>query len=651
MTENKLGSISDSTSRYYYLPTFLKIVFIILTVLGIGTAVYYLFGFNIAGNILLDVGYYYLLINAFLTAAFLILPGRESDRQRIPYYDLIAALLSFGITFYFFLHAWEIGFLGWNPPGTVQLIMAIILCVLVLEGARRMSGTPYLLVCVAFGLYPLFAEKMPDLIWGMSYPFELMIGSYVFGTESLLGIPLRVMGNILIGFLLFAGLLIASGAADFFLKLAYGLLGKYRGGPAKVAVFASGLFGSMSGSAISNVVATGSITIPAMKENGYPAHYAGAIEACASTGGILMPPIMGAVAFVAATMLNMYYSEIIIAAIIPSILYYFGLLVQADAFAARSGIKGLPASDIPPLKETLRQGWHFITVFIFLIWGLLYMRWGATTPFYASGLLIILSFSSRKTMLTPKRMINAIAEIGRITTQTMAVLLPMGIIVGALTFTGMSGAFTAGLVNMGGGNVALVLLMGIFACYIMGMAGLIIPAYIFLALTLAPALVELGNLNVLAIHFLIIYYSMLSLITPPVCLAAFVGATIAGAPPMKTGWQSMKLGVVIYFIPICFLFNPALLLQGSNYLESLYLFIFCLIGIALIAGGFEGYVIKIGNIKRWWRPLLVIAGLLIAFPNWYTTIIGFIISIVVLIPLYVSNRSTVNTSVSAKHKG
>jgi len=422
------------------------------------------------------------------------------------------------------------------------------------------------------------------------------------------------------------------------LNLAYGLLGKYRGGPAKVAVVASGFFGSVSGSAISNVVATGSITIPAMKKIGYPPHYAGAIEACASTGGILMPPIMGAVAFVAATILNMSYANIVVAAAIPAILYYFGLIMQADSFAAKTKIRGLDRENIPSIKRTLRQGWPFIAVFVFLLWGLLYMGWEETTPFYASGLLILLSFTSRETLMTPRRIMKAIVEVGKIITQTMAVLLPMGIIVGALTFTGMSGAFTAGLVHVGGGNVFLILLMGIAACYILGMAGLIIPAYIFLAITLGPALVTIGNLNVVAVHLMIIYYAMLSLITPPVCLAAFVGGAIAGASPMKTGWQAMKLGVVIYFIPIFFLFNPALVLQGPSYLESFYLFVLCLIGIVLIAGGIEGYLIRFGELRPWARIPLILAGLSIAFPEWISTIAGFGLAAIVVSAITLTRR-------------
>jgi TRAP transporter 4TM/12TM fusion protein len=541
----------------------------------------------------------------------------------------VVAALTFGITVYFYVNSFNIHYYGWTPPTNLNLALAVVLCIVVLEGARRTAGTVYFVICLVFALYPLYAEYMPGLLFGKSFPFRTTIGLYAFGSESLIGLPVKVMGEILIGFLIFAGMLIVTGAGDFFLNLAFGLLGRYRGGAAKVAVLASGFFGSLSGSVVSNVVATGSITIPAMKKLGYPPHYAGAIEACASTGGALMPPIMGAVAFVMATLLSVDYLVIITGAAIPAILYYFGLLMQVDAYAAKNGLKGLPKEEIPSLKKTLKQGWQFVAVFAFLIWGLIYMRWEALTPFYASGLLLVLCFTRRSTMLTPRALIQALATVGKLITQVVGLLFPVGLIIGALLFTGMSPSFTAGIVAFGGGNLFLILLLGVAACYIMGMAGLSLVAYIFLAITMAPALMKVAALNLLAVHLFIAYYDMMSLITLPVAGAVFVASPIANATPMKTGWQAMRLGVVLYFIPIFFLFNPALILQGPSLLESFYLFGLCLLGIALIAGGLEGYLLKVGRLSWWSRTLLIIAGFLIAFPGygqiltlWMTTIIG-----------------------------
>ncbi|MFC2003741.1 TRAP transporter permease [Chloroflexota bacterium] len=615
-------------TRYGNLPRLLKVVFLVLTIAGVGIVVYYLFGFSVRGYALIDAGYYYLIIACYLSCVFLILPARPKDKA-MPWYDLVAAALSFGIPFHFFLNAWNIVNLRWVPASPLNFALAIILCLLVLEAGRRAAGPIYLSICIIVGLYPLYAGHMPGILYGFSSPLDRTIALQVFGSEGLLGVPTKVMGDILIAFLIFAGILIATGAGRFFLNLALALLGRFRGGPAKVAVISSGFFGSLSGSILSNVAATGIITIPIMKRTGYPAHYAAAIEACASTGGGLMPPVMGAVAFVMCVFLAIDYAVVMVAAAIPAILYYFGLLMQTDAYAARVGLRGLPREEIPSFKATIKQGWPFLAVLAFLVWGLAYERWAAMSAFYAAGLMVVLSFSNRETMMTPRRIIEACVIVGRLITQTLAILLPIGFIICGLVITGTGPAFTSGVISLAGGNVYLILLLGVIACYLMGMAGLIVPAYIFLALTLAPAVIEVGGLDPLAVHLFIIYYALLASITLPVAAAAFLGATIAGARPMKTALTAMRLGIVIYFIPFLFVFNPALILRGPI-LESLYLFALCLVGILLIAEGLEGYLLKVGRIPFWVRTLLVLAGFLIAFPTWTATIIGAAVAVLVI---------------------
>jgi len=625
------------SARYDTLPLPLKVIFLSFSVLGIGLAVYYIFSFSIAGECLLNVGYYYLLIAFYSSLVFLILPARKKDRS-IPWYDLIATILIFGICFYYFLQAYDLSVSGWRPT-VLNIVLGTVLFLLITEGGRRSGGNVYLIVIILFACFPLFAPYMPGLLWGKGHSFIPTIGSLVFTQEGLLGIATKVTAEILVGFLLFAGFLIASGAGKFFLDLATVLLGRFRGGPAKVAVLSSGFFGSLSGSIFSNIVATGSVTIPTMKRIGYPAHYAGAVEACASTGGVLMPPVMGAAAFIMSEMIGVEYGTIIVAAAIPSILYYFGLLMQVDAYAARVGLKGLPHEEIPSLKKVLAEGWPFIFVFIFLVWGLLYMRWERFAPYYATVLLFLLSFIRKDTRLTPRRMVDTIATIGKLITQSIAIILPIGFIINGLTITGVSASFTAGLVHLGGGNVFTILIVGVIACYLLGMAGLLTPAYIFLAVSLAPAVIQIANLNVVATHLFIMYYAMLAAITPPVAAGAFLAGTIAGANLMKTAFQSVRLGIVIYFIPFFFVFNPALVLQGSI-LETVYLLILCLIGIVIIAGGFEGYLLKVGNISFWARPLLVISGLLIGFPEWLTTIIGAILAVFVIMLTIMTKRRT-----------
>jgi len=623
----------ERVTRYDALAKPLKTFFIVVCTAGMGLAVYYIFGFCIGGFTFLNAGYYYLLFGLYGSCVFLILP----ENKRVQWYDLVLSALFLAIAIYFFSNAMEIVTVGWVPASTFDVALACIFLLICLEACRRVTGFGLPAVAVILGLYPLIAGHMPGVLEGVSHPFSKAVALYAFGGEGVIGLPGAVLGGVLIGFLIFSGFLIATGAGEFFLNAAFALLGRYRGGPAKVAVVASGFFGSLSGSALSNIAATGSITIPAMKRTGFQPHYAGAIEACASTGGVLMPPVMGAIAFVMCALLEMPYYTIVLAALVPAILYYFGLLVQVDAYAARVGIKGLPKEAIPSLRGVLKRGWPFVAVFFFLIWGLLYMRWEFLTPFYASALLLLLSFSSRETMMTPRRLVRALVTVGKLVTITVAIFLPFGIIMSAITITGVAHAFTAGSVGLGGGNVFLIMVLGVVSCYIMGMAGVGIAAYVFLGIALAPAMILMGGLNTLAVHLFIMYYAMLALITPPVASAAFLGASIAGAPAMRTAFTSMRLGVVIYFVPFFFVMEPALILQGPI-LETLYLFVLCLLGIFLIGSGVEGYLLKMGRLDWWARPLLIVGGFLIAFPRWNTTFIGAVLALLAITILIILKR-------------
>ncbi|HJX12746.1 MAG TPA: TRAP transporter fused permease subunit, partial [Dehalococcoidales bacterium] len=616
-------------SRFQNLTPYVKAIFIILTLVGVGVAVFSMFGFTVNGRTMLDVSYYYLLIACFLTTVFLMMPLRKKDRSGLRWYDVVAAVLSLGASFYLFLQAYPLTTQGYFPVSTPNLVVSVILFILILEAARRGGGWVFVIICLFFGIYPVFAQYMPGILFGISRDLDATIGYQILSYGGILGIPTRVLGDTLLGFLVFAAVLVASGAGNFFLNFALGLLGRFRGGPAKVSVVSSAFFGSLSGSIFANIIGTGSVTIPTMKKMGYPSHYAAAIEACASTGGVLMPPVMGAIAFVMAELLNMEYALIMVAAFIPALLYYFGLLMQVDAYAAKAGLRGLNKQEIPSMLKTLKEGWPYIAVLIFLIWGLLYMRWERLAPWYASGLMILLSFFRRETIITPRKIVKILEEVGKLITQTVALILPIGFILGGLTVTGTAPAFTAAIVNMGQGDIILILLFGTVTCYILGMMGMGIGAYVFLAVTMAPAIIQAAQLNTLAVHLFIVYYSMLSAITPPVALGSFVAASLARADPMKTAVQSMRLGVVIYFVPFFFLFEPSLIFQGPI-IETVYHFALALVGVILIAGGMEGYLLKAGRVPLWARLPLFGGGFLMALPGWMTDTIGAAIAIVTI---------------------
>jgi len=615
-----------------------KIIFVFITIAGLCFSIFYIFSIHFKGLVLGEASYYYLFFSIFL-AGFFLAQGVRRRQTGIKWYDLLAAALALGLGFYFFLNAWEIGQVGWTNLTPFQFAAGIIYCILILEAGRRMAGPIFLGICIIIGvLYPLLAGHMPGLLFGNALsPMEIVIKN-VFGWDGILGMPGRVIAGIVVGFLLFAAFLITSGAGKFFLDLALALFGNFRGGPAKVAVIASAFFGSLSGSALPNIVSTGSITIPAMKRMGYPPNYAAAIEACASTAGMLMPPVMGALAFIMAAFIGVDYDVIIVAAAIPSILLYFGLLMQVDAYAGKVGLKGIPREELPSIKETLKQGWPFIIAIVFLVWGLVFMKWDVQTPFYATGLLVLLSFRSRETMMTPRKIVNAITLAGSMIAQTSAIILPLSFILIGLLATGVTLTCTSSFVVLGGGNVFGILIIGMVSCYLLGMVGMVGAAYIFLAISLAPAVLQVTELNEIAVHLFILYYSLLALITPPVATGAFLAAAIAQASPMKTAMTSMRLAIVIYFIPFFFVFNPSLVMQGPIF-ESIYLFIFCLIGITMIAAGLEGYLMKIGEIRYWARPLLVVGGFLIAFPEWYTTFIGGALTVIVITLMSVQKKS------------
>jgi TRAP transporter 4TM/12TM fusion protein len=629
-------------TRYEKLPIPLRVWFLIVSTVGILFAIYFVFSFSFGGTTLNPYAYYYMLMACYSSSVFLIIPARKKEAEVLPWYDIVATLLTFIIASYFVWNAWNIGNVGWVPPSIFQFVLALLFSLLILEGGRRMAGNVYTVVCIFFGLYPLFAGHMPGLLFGYSLSLEDTIATHVFGGEGMVGLPSKIMGDLLIGFLLFAGVLLASGAGHFFINIALALFGRFRGGPAKVAVVASAFFGTVSGSAVANVVGTGSITIPTMKRLGYPPHYAGAIEACASTGGILMPPVMGAVAFVMAAFLSIEYRQVCVAAAIPAILYYAALLFQVDFFAARTGLKGLPREELPSLGETLKTGWIFFAVLLFLIWGLLIMQWESYTPYYASVLMFALSFLRKKTMMTPKKIVATMATVGQMVTQTMAVMIPIAFIISGLVVSGTSASFTAGLVTLGGGNVLIILVLGAVACYILGMAGMMISAYIFLAVTLAPAVIQVGNLNPIAVHLFILYFVMLSCITPPVAVASFVGAAIAGAEPMKTALTSMRLGIVVYFLPFFFVYNPALILQGKLE-ECLYNFGTALCGSLFLAVALENYLWILGKLPHWvMRPIFFFSGLLILFPEKYSDMAGFfIVAITITVGIVLNKRRTV----------
>ncbi|MDU9005277.1 TRAP transporter permease [Sedimentitalea todarodis] len=612
---------------------------VVFTLAAIGVAINQLFNLRLGGYSLLEGMYLYVLAGLFLSLTFITFRAYGPPSSHVPWYDWLLSAATIVIIGFFVVTAGASLDGGWEYAAPEKAIWAsIALYLLILEGTRRAGGLVLFFIVLVFSLYPTFAEHVPDPLNGFTQPFTDVIPYFMISSEASFGIPMRAFGNLVIGFILFGAVLQFTGGGKFFNNLAMALVGGYRGGAAKVSIFASGFMGSMSGSVISNVLTTGAVSIPAMKKTGFSPRYAAATEACASTGGVLMPPIMGATAFVIASWLSRPYVEIMLAAAIPSILYFFGLFVQVDAYSARRGLTGLPKVDRPAVLNTLREGWLYIAVFALLIFLMVAFRWEKTAPFYAVTLLLVVNQFNKNDRVSWQGFLNIIASVGRTLSELVAVLLGIGMIVGAFQATGLTGPLANELVHMAGDSLTMLLIMGAVTSFIFGMGMTVTACYIFLAVVLAPALVQAG-LNELAVHLFILYWGMVSFITPPVALGAFAAASMAGANAFQTGFEAMKLGGVIYVIPFFFVLNPALIGQGPL-IEVAVVLACALIGVWFISAALQGYVSFVGPLNSSpmtavMRLVLFVAGLLIAAPiggiaglsHFMLTLVGFAIAI------------------------
>jgi TRAP transporter 4TM/12TM fusion protein len=574
----------------------------------------------------LNTEYYYLLIVCMLPFTFVIFPGgTTAPLDRIPWYDALLFLSTAISGLYLMFNVRKAAELGWEFGGTPLPVMAagLVMWVMLMEALRRTGGWSLLLSVLPFTVYPLFADaRWLGPLKGTQSTVEQATAYHVLSSESLLGIPIQAFAETVIGFLIFGTALMMTGAGKFFINLAFALCGTFRGGAAKVGIFASGLLGMMSGSVVSNVLTAGTMTIPTMKRTGFTASYAGAIEACASTGAVLAPPVMGATAFVIAQFLNISYAEVAVAAIIPAALYYLALFMQVDSYAARHGLEGLPRHELPSAWATIKEGWYYILVVALLVVMLLHFKRESHAPFYATALLLVLNqLFSKEKRWTPKTIVDFLEVNGRTFVELVGILAGCGLLIGAFSMTGVVSSLANDLLRIAGDNAFLLLAMCAITSLVLGLGLTTTACYIFLAILVAPALEKLG-LNKMAVHMFIFYWGMLSAITPPVAIASFAAAGIAGAPAMKTGWESMWVGSIIYFIPFFFVLNPALVLQGSNpYLEALGLTVLIAIGTLFICGGIQGYQAGIGDLRRagfmQWplRVLLILGGIVLATPG------------------------------------
>jgi TRAP transporter 4TM/12TM fusion protein len=548
-----------------------------------------------------------------LAGVFLRVKSRMSETgNTVPWHDWLccAASLATGlyITVMYPTIAYRLGVL--SPE---RWILGGIAILLILEATRRIAGWALVWVGLVCIFYAKFAYLLPGIFNAKGASWE-RIASYLYlDSSGLLGVALTVAASVIVAFIFFGQALYAVGGDRFITDVALIAMGRYRGGPAKVSVVSSALFGTVSGSAVANVAVDGAITIPLMKRSGYPAHLAAAIEAVASNGGQITPPVMGAAAFLIAEFLNIPYGQVALAAAVPAALYYLALFTQVDLEAAKRDITGLPSEQIPKFRNVLRLGWVFLFPLGFLVYALMVESWEAGKAGMATVLLTFLVGTLQKdTRPTFGAILKSIEDTGRTLLDIVVITALAGLVIGCLQLSGLTFKLSLILTSLSGGNVLVLLALTAVACILLGMSLPTAVVYITLAVLVGPALVQLG-VDPLAAHLFLFYFGMLSLITPPDCLATYTAAAIAQSDFWKTGWTGMRLGIAAYFVPFVFALHPALILKGTIG-EILVALTASSIGTFLIAVGCAGYLFRVLNWTK--RGVFCLAGLLLMLPTW-----------------------------------
>lgn len=503
---------------------------------------------------------------------------------------------------------------------TMDMAMATLLVFLVLEASRRVSGNVLSLLSLVFIAYGIFGRSMPGMFMHRGYDWTSLSNHFFANTEGIYGTSVNVAASYIFLFILFGAVMSKSGMGQLFNDLALSLAGHTKGGPAKVSVIASGFLGSINGSAVANVVTTGAFTIPLMKKTGYSKEFAGAVESAASVGGQLLPPIMGAAAFIMAEMLGVKYSSIIVWAAIPALLYYLGIIIQVQLRASKDGLVGLPKEQLPVLKTVLNARGHLLLPVFFLLYMLFF---SGTTVVYSAVLTIVVTIVvaqlKKDTRMSVRDMIDALANGAKQTVSVAIACACVGIIIGVCSKTGFGLTMANTIIALGGTSILFTLIFTMITCMILGMGLPSIPAYIITAAIAAPALSKLG-IAPAAAHMFSFYYAMFANLTPPVALASFAAAGLSGGDPMKTGVASVKLAIAGFIVPFMFVFSPQLMLINTTLIEGAWTAITACIGVFLLAVAVEGYFLA--KVAVWMRAVILVGALALMNPGIVTDGIG-----------------------------
>ncbi len=572
-----------------------------------------------------------------LFIGYMVFPAKKGMQRAnfIPWYDILLMIGGTGAFLYYAINAETI--VNRFKITTPEMIIGIVGILCLAELCRRSVGLPILFVAGALLVYAL--------IWGSTNPSMLArvienVRVLFYSKEGILSTPINVCSKYIVMFIIFGAFLERTGIADFFIKIANALVGRFSGGPAKVAVVASALEGMVSGSSVANTVGSGAVTIPLMKRTGYKPEFAAAAEASASTGGQIMPPIMGAAAFLMAETIGVPYSNVVVRAILPAVLYFAGVFITVHLEAKKEGLKGLSKEELPRLKPLLKQSYLLLPLIL-----LIYLVGTSTRSIaYAAAIAIVVailvSLFNKEHRITPKRLLEALAAGGQGMITVAAACGVAGIIAGVIGITGLAYTLFNGIVALAGNQVIVALFLTMLCCIVLGMGVPTTANYCIMAATCAPILVQMG-VPMIAAHFFVFYFGIVADLTPPVALAAYAGAAIAQANPMKTAFTATKLAIGAFIVPYVFALNPAMLFIDTSAWEVILICITSLVGIFAVSAALEGYFLH--SMKWYERVISAVGGLLLIYPGIVTDGIGLALVALVLAVQFIYRKKATLT--------
>ena len=570
-----------------------------------------------------------LFVGMVVLFTFFVYPAKKGNVKpnHMPWYDILLAIVGCIPFFYYVANFNRIVSMG-IAIGQTEVILGIIGILVLAECCRRAVGIPILCVASVFILYAFIGR-------GMS--LQLVVYNVFYTTNGIIGTPISVCSTYIALFLMFGAFLEATGVANFFIDCANALVGWASGGPAKVAVVSSALCGMVSGSSVGNTVTTGSVTIPMMKKTGYPGEFAGAVEAASSTGGQIMPPIMGAAAFIMAEMTDFEYSEIIVRAILPAFLYFLGIFLGVHFKAKKLGLKGLPREELPKWGKLLPKIYLLVPL-VLLVYMIIAGETMAKSAIYATIAAIAVSLINKDDRMTPTKFVNGLENGGKNCISIGVACAIAGIISVCITMTGLGGKLITYVVSLSNGHLIIALFLTMICCIVLGMGVPTTANYIIMASTCAPILINGMGMHVLAANMFVFYFGIVADITPPVALAAYAGSAIAKAPPMKTAWNATRLAIAAFIIPYIFAFNNAMIFVGDDVTvwSVASITISATLGMLSIASGLMGYLIH--DLKWISRIALIAGGLLMIIPGTVSDLAGFAVLAAIFVLQTIENK-------------